>query len=439
MARKSLLISLLLLALAAGCTGQASEPPRPAIPTIHVEPTQLAALTATRISTALLTASRTPSPTIKPSPTWTPLPTKASALPLPTAVVTESLATVSQIPITASLNGTLVVWERSKLHFLKFSGSQFQTSVLQRSLFGAGVSPDQNWLLYNIYVGDSSDNIAWYIQDQDAKLQKRTILASTWRYFGWAGGDRLVFRKMIGGWDNYGIETQFNTPGMILNPFTGEQMLLPPADYPGVKDANKAFLRIDINGMIYDANMEYVAYPQWDEHAPGCFYALWNLKTKVLVGRVQIDGCGITGGPLWLADESGFLIASYEEWYQVNKDGATRQLTHFKEEPDDIPTIFIESHSADLSPNGRYLVFTIYFATLPGPDSRPILAVLDMETLKVTTYKIPTDDIWNFASKWSPDSRYLAVGSSYGTTIVDIFHHWQSPVLDSGSPFGWLK
>ncbi len=436
MFKKILILSLGLVALAGGCNFP------PVLPTRNtILPSQTETLR--EVSPA---PSRTPlppgpgvqpSPTVLPSITWTPEPSPTPTVPQARNLNVGEFQIIPQVPITASIPGVLVIERRPNapiVHLMKFIDGTFTNTLSLRTSAGVmGVSPNGEWIFYGIYPGSPSSNLYWYVQDRNGKQQKRTILPATWRFFGWIGSDRVIFRNIIGGRKNLGIENQFNAPAMVLNPFTGEQEFLPPdEDFPGLKEAALDYASIRSIGMIFDSSLNYVAFPQGEEQ--GCFYALWDRLAQKLLARTKINGCDITGGPNWLPDERGFLIASLREWFEVNKDGTVRQLTHLM---DSYADSWIDSSTGDLSPDGHYLAFTLY---LSDPWLSPAsLAILDLWTLELTVYKPSGSSSEIIFCAWSPDSRYLAVDAGEGTYLVDIIHQWRTLPFDLGSPIDWLK
>ncbi len=248
----------------------------------------------------------------------------------------------------------------------------------------------------------------------------------------------LLFRQITSGRDADYTENRFIAPVIVVNPFTGDQHEI-PVDYPGLEESH-GFFDFNSKMMVYDTSQNLVIYPQYDN---GCYYALWDRQARKILARLEMDACLLLGGPIWLPDESGFLISAVKdrkaEWFQVNRNGETHQLTNMGGSFDLVNI----SPWAALSPDGHYLAFPLRIK--PGPYDDYRLAVLDMKTLEVTYYGIPPGTVPGsyLDIEWSPDSRYIAIGNTdvngaNNTILVDIVDRWAARLVDDALPRGWM-
>lgn len=340
-----------------------------------------------------------------------------------------------EMPITASIPGTLVMSAKSGSYLLDLiTGNQKKIGTDDESSLPIGVSPNREWLAYGIDTSNPTGT--WLVvRNADGKQYQGMVqLSEHWWYGGWIGNDRILFREIIGGRENEGIENKFIAPAIVVNPFTGEQQKI-PVDYPGLEKAAGFFDFRSSEMMTYDSSLNLVIYPQYDD---GCYYSLWDRQAQKMLARIHPGGCYFSSNPIWLPDESGFLISTSDEWFQANRDGEVRQLTHLR---DSFPSVFIYPY-VDLSPDGSYLAFS--YAVNISPSSESQLAVLNLKTSEVTYYGAPQGNTDPFVLVWSPDNRYLAVGSQdvngkLSTIVIDIVDQWAAHLLDDAYPAGWMK
>ncbi len=450
MNNKLLPIILGLLLFGFGCSGRTSKPTATAIsslvkpigsatvtPSITPNsPTVSATSTITSIPTRSLTPTRTHLPTKKPTPTPVPASTKTST---PTIEPMLYLNIAPEIPITASISGTLVMVAESGSYLLDLkTGNQKKIGTDDESSSPIGVSPNREWLAY--IIDTSNPTGTWLaVRSADGNHQGKVEILERWWYGGWIGNDRILFRKIIGGRENEGIENKFTAPAIVVNPFTGELQKI-PVNYPGLEEAARYFDFRSSMMMTYDTSLNVVIYPQFDVNDDYCYYSLWNRQAQKMLARIKTGGCFVFSNPIWLPDESGFLIATFGEWFQVNRNGEVRQLSHLR---DSFPSVFIYPY-VDLSPDGNYLAFS-YEVNL-GPSSESQLAVLNMKTSEVTYYGAVPDNYpgSSYDLAWSPDSRYLAVGiqdvnGRLSTIVIDIVDRWAAHLVDNALPIGWMK
>jgi hypothetical protein len=261
------------------------------------------------------------------------------------------------------------------------------------------------------------------------------------------------------------VSQEGGTPNLILlNYASGERQEI-QADYPGYADVFSGLFLLKWNYPFtkYDLTLSRVVYPACD---PDCMNGypviLRDVETgQTLASFLTQDMFGLS--PIWLPDFNQFIMAanlgstdSYakaNEIYLISRDGEIRQLTRFT---DYYSQVEIHPYYS-LSPNGRYLAFWI--KTQPGQFDDNRLAVLDIETGKVTNYCLPGEIFQNNlalesegypsnegeAPVWSPDStQMMVVGRDpeargiRWNILVDIVYGTAIKVGEDMEIVGWM-
>ena len=346
----------------------------------------------------------------------------------------ECLNLAPNIPSSANLTGRLVL-QNNQLDYFDFEKRSFQ--IISGSRGDLSVSPDGEWLAYYVISKDSPTGL-WLTVENASGQQKRIPLQQDWyRGMGikWLDNQRFVYNM----WNAKTITPIY--PIIVINPFTGVTQTL-NSDYPNLvpKVWGMAGTMHFVNStVVYDASLDLVVYPETNNN--GEFVVLWDKNAQVALARVRdLGDFGHT--PLWLPDESGYVIAvrntqENDEWFMVSREGRVHQLTHFA---DSLSQTNIES--ASISPDGRYLAF--WLESVPSSFPGYNLAIIDLETQQVTDYCIPGSSEAIIKPFWSPDSQYIVVGSidvakQLQVILIAPFARWAARIADDFTPYGWMR
>ncbi len=323
-------------------------------------------------------------------------------------------------------------------------------------IYDLDVSPDHTKLLYfHSILGNTKDLLTEIrvVTANGNQIWSQTIKSGeAWQWFD---NERLYDWKI----NNDG------TPIISLwNYLTGEKQQM-KANYHGYADilTGKIFIWWINPFARYDATMSRVVYPACD---PDCINGypiiLREVNTgKTLVRIVTYDVFGL--GPIWLPDNSGFIMAANitipdpskqaNEIYLISRDGNVKQLTHFT---DYYGHVEINPYYS-LSPDGRFLAFWIKAQS--GPSDISQFAVINIGSEKVTNYCLPSETFRNdlaaedkgYITKygdtpiWSPDSSQLFVvgrdpqdRSIRWTVLVDLKNNIATKLGEDGEAVGWM-
>jgi hypothetical protein len=390
---------------------------------------------------------------------WNPTPSSTPTVSRPTATIPATLpqagfldykpiTITTSLPVDAHPASTLILggWNGKNPYRLDFAPLREQE--LPSDAFCLSTSPDGKWLTYCQDFSDRSMGKWLTVESVNGQEMKNIRIEKDWAAYGiltWLDNQRLVFnlRKKK---DNYASIR----PVIVLNPFLGKQQELDP-DYPdlipsgsGPAGMNFDFVRSTV---VYHPSLNLVIYPQTTPD--GFFVVLWDRQAKKALAKLR-DFRGFGHYPLWSPDGEQFVIAvipqsgvnpnnfreSKEELFLVSREGQIQQLTHFAESFEQV-----ETWEGNWSPDGKRLAF--WLDTEPDLcDAGPDLAVLEMETRKVTSYCISSGLGETLPPAWSPDGKYMAVWrvepGVRRVILVDIEQAWAAQVAEEAVPVGWL-
>lgn len=373
-----------------------------------------------------------------PLPTDTLLPTST---PSPGTIVKDQCFDIPSTPSSeVSLPGILVLSSPDGLSLLNFN--QQNQREIPGSIHAVGTSPNREWLSYSYTTQDSENQIRTnlIVESADGQKQQQIPQNYQWAISGntilWLDDQRLWFPVR---------EMDKNATTLVLDPFTGEQQVLLP-DFPNFVPydsgpEHSSELYFGYSNAVYDSTLKLVIYPQLTE--AGYPIVLWDQTTQKVLAKIPDEDL-YKYLPLWLPDETGFVVVARpdwdhpKEWLLVSRTGEIRQLTSF----DDLYPEFEIGEYASLSPNGQYLAFGLS-QTKDGSDTYPKeLHLLDLRTLETINTCILSHYT---APVWSPDSQYVAIlsrnDSLQSAVILDI-KQGRATTLSSGPksiPVGWLK
>jgi hypothetical protein len=413
-----------------------------------------------------------PPTTLPPTATFTPLPPSAT----PTETVTPTstpdahltvkcLDILPELPANVQLQGTLVLgtfYGKTNQSYLFNLETGEKIPLLGRDdeiRNSFSVSPDSHWLAYTSARTKEVATDRLIIMGANGRpVKDRLISTREWdSMVGWLNSQQLLFQK-------YDAEKIYSHPlsTIVYNPFSTEQQEILPS--------------------FADIRQDIPQWPEWDEYSqtetvpdPTLSFivyqgangksVLWNRKDKKEIGFFQNSLNYYMNKPVWSPDGSMFLENnivsgdgvkedfSFTELFSMNRRGEIRQLTH-------LSSRFSNSYIDDYlwSPNMRYISF--WLNSEPTSIQNPTgtghsLAVLDMESGKVTDYCIESTDIVKIPNGgtlmgpfenpaiWSPDSQKFLVFVSNGkdkgmTVLVNIVEGYAAKITEDMLPIGWL-
>jgi Tol biopolymer transport system component len=278
------------------------------------------------------------------------------------------------------------------------------------------VSPNGKWLAYARY----SKNDTSFIVEPSSNIltnssQGRIIWRSSWpsRLERWITNEAVMLVR------NHSLENFGST--LIYSPFSREQHEFFVQDLPNYLSyqlgMSGSYL-MDHGNLIPDPTLKRVVYPAWPND--DLQLVLWDVENKRALASLRYTLSQLSRDPFWAQDGSDFLIAATKEqsveWYQVTKDGAIEQLTHFGEFLNDA-----EFNLPSRSWDGRYLAFQLLYNS--RKDSKYlILDLKSQSSLEGFCIDLGGEDSGSLHSPvWSPDNKYVAITNGvYSKNITDV-------------------
>jgi len=215
----------------------------------------------------------------------------------------------------------------------------------------------------------------------------------------------------------------------VMDIFTGQRREI-PANFPGFYRFYPFLL---FNPIIYDPTLTLVVYPR--ETAAGPVFVLRDIFRKK--DLTQISSFPIDA-PKWSPEGKQFVVVGYVdipkdagEFFRVTRTGSVTQLTHLG--------TYYNINRYSWSPDGRYIALWL------GDPQDEQLAIMDMQTLEITSYCIHSQDPDNAPEPiWSPDSRQLVVQSRDNKNeehaiLVDIEEEIAAEIGKGLGPIFWLR
>ncbi len=395
--KKSLFLMLCLVIT--GCSG-VETPPKPISPTAQA----IATITA-------------PTTNIPVNPCWNKLP---------------------NIPNSTTLPGKLVLSSYNRLSILDFEQNT-RRELSGKLLDYAAVSPNGEWLAYNYKPDGEKEKLV--IESADGQAKAQVPVGQGWlMYTGmpWLDNERLWFSVFPD------IDKVSVAPVIIINLLTGNQQEI-ASNYPGLERSvlspvNDPGLHFGYSSVIYSPSLQMVVYQD------GSYMTLWDRQSKKTLAEIRDIGRFGELPPLWLPDGMSVVaptrpdLDSPREWWLINSNGTTRQLTHFQ---DLYGNKFEIGNYYSLSPDGNYLAFGLsQNAESDGSESKQLL-LLNLTTLDV----VNTCALFNYPKPvWSPDGQYLAVTTLIGrkpsaNVVINVKDQWIADLQEGveSKPVGWLK
>ena len=218
------------------------------------------------------------------------------------------------------------------------------------------LSPNGKWLAYEL-SGENDDSVV--VEPSGNLLTKSSQGRIVWpsenlfQLHGWLSNESVVLRI-------------FRSPDrfvstLIRNPFNEEEhefFLEEMPDYMDYQPGGISGVMLFANSnLMPDPTLKRVVYPAKNDYLMA---ALWDVENKKVLMSLRLFFDWAYNDPLWSLDGSDFVIMGidekeHEEWFQVTRDGAIKQLTHVGE--------FLKNArfgSSSRSPDGRYLAFTLW-------------------------------------------------------------------------------
>jgi len=386
-----------------------------------------------------LTLGATPFPQITeklPSPTRTSLPTLTPTEPdQKAAEILYETRCVEPAPLE-SLHGT------GYLYLHGYQTSVSKTPDYRLDLGNGAIQPiDDSW---NFWEWSFSPDEKWVInypgvrEDGTLDEDKIPILSSD-------GKEVLTFEKAIGSFDwldNNHLKITNLIEGtdllsvVVLNPFSGEQQMVPvdlPEIYPYKSMASK---------QAYDPTASFVVYPYSTEDSFG--YRLWDVYQHQILASVESMLPLYT--PRWSPDGSRVIVPGISKPLGEDPSDTGLELFMLDLQGNVVQLTDLESRRASLyimegiwSPDGRYFAFWY-----KRDDESLELALIDIENKKVM-YLCGTsrENTGSEQIVWSPDSKQISgMRRQDGLStafVVDMDARKIFEIGENIEPFFWLK
>ncbi len=372
----------------------------------------------------------------------------------------QCLDVLPALPEGVVIKGNLVLRESdSSFHYLdsryilRSDGSKFYLPLNKdENISSNAISPNHRWIAYFVKPSlgaTAPDRVVVVNVDGEQVFSKALEYHQWWQIDSWADNEHLLIDKVQSLPD---IPLATPLPVVVLNPFTGEEIELPPS-YPDMVYLYPKFYwrEYGYSGAGYSPDLNLVTYARQDG-----MVVLWNVFEKKEI--ITIQGAAAFGdGPAWFSDGSKFVIDSVvgptesaaenvwrEELYVVEANGKITRMTNLMN-----PLGSVSMGGYKWSPDGRYIAFSL--ATEFGSDFKSpgnfyqSWALLDTTTKQVTVYCIPGSyDASPIV--WSPDGTQLLVNMDqndepvhlYDTVWIDIQKKLAAKIAENTVPEGWL-
>ena len=283
-------------------------------------------------------------------------------------------------------------------------------------------SPDGEWLAYELSAQDNVSLVVEPARNTWTKSSQGRIIWRPNRPFhleGWLSNENVML-VMNQSPENFGST-------LIYNPFTGSQLEFSLEEMPNSLSQQYGMsgsYLMDQGNLIPDPTLTRLVYPLTLD-AQALRLALWDVENKKVLARLRYTLAQLSRDPLWSQDGRDFLIVGLtegdsSEWFQVTRNGAVHQLTHFGEFLTDAEFNF-PSRSRD----GRYLTFQMIYNS--RKESKYLFLDLKSQPPDVFCLNMGGEESGSLNSPvWSPDSRYVVIThgayseNSSDVTLVDV-------------------
>ena len=448
---------LLILVLQSGCYGGGLSIATPSMtggPTPQIEPISSV--------TAVITEPPKPIPSAA-------LPAESELPTYPPETRTKSQCLdITSIPIhEIGSSGILVLENRASLdeghykpgtfHLEMRSGQMTEITGASENQVEHVISPDRKLIAYRngtfntvgkvikteLVVADASNQLVTAIPWEEGWIEMPA----------WLDNERLVVNAS-------GLnpeESAGDTPAtlLVLNPFSGERQILKP-DFPRILNTRSTLSAIlpfweGWSGAIHDPTLTRAIYPRFiGDNEEMYTYAIWDPSKRQLVATLEDVFARFSLGtdfpmPKWSPDGSRFVfqgfIATQDppikiELYEVSRDGQTRQLTQLS------PVAYVAESSYSWSHDSQHIAM---FLDPPfgAADEKARVAVLDMETLKITDYCVSIAFSGDDYPIWSPDGYQFVItdwreDGHRRVILVDIEKNVATQIAEDMEPVGWM-
>lgn len=391
----------------------------------------------------------------------------SSVSPSPTSISAPSdnfarqcLEVLRALPENVEIKGNLVLREtdfpfhyQDSTYILRADGSKIDLPLNKDEIISSeAISPNHRWVAYFAEPSlnpEAPDRVVVVNQDGEQVFSKILEHHQWLQIDGWADNEHLLIDK----WQSLpDIHLATPLPVVVLNPFTSEEIELPPS-YPDMVYLYPKFYwrEYGYSGAGYSPDLKLVAYARQDG-----MVVLWNVFENREV--IAVQGAATFGdGPAWFSDDSKFVIDSVvkptestaenvwqEELYVIESNGKITRMTSLI---DLLGSVSVGGYK--WSPDGRYIAFSLATESASGFNSLGNFyqswALLDTTTKQVTVYCIPG----NYDASpivWSPDGTQLLVNMeqndalvhSYDTVWIDIEKKLAVKIAENTVPEGWL-
>lgn len=325
--------------------------------------------------------------------------------------------------------------------------------VLKNVYFPIATSPDSQKFAY---INQKNQLL---ISDSDGEILE--ILQGTVNWTGvvaWMNDETILIQSML-------IENgKIYPPASILRYDTKtEDKFEYIPDYPDIAPLAGGVPNWGVNSFtltVYNYRFSRVVYPAWNNDDDGPVI-LMDIENKREILRLHGNDFDYGGGPVWLKDDSAFLVAVfpvYKSWREktyfnftdnipykggyelalISLDGKVKRLTYLTRE-------FIAGEEGiSLSPNNTKVAFWLNLNYTPADrNASRQLAILDIPSGEITNLCIPGGD-FPYPPVWSPDENFLlvtvsnAIRNESNVYVIDLENSKAKMIAGNAIAVGWL-
>ncbi len=325
--------------------------------------------------------------------------------------------------------------------------------ILKNMYFPIATSPDSRKFAY---INQENQLI---ISDSDGAILERLQGTVNWTgVVDWPGDQTLLIQFMP-------IENEkIYPPASILryNMKTGDKVEYIP-NYPDLAPLAGGVPNWGANSFtltVYNHRFSRAVYLAWNNDDDGPV-VLMDTENKKEILRLHGNDFDYGGGPIWLNDDSAFLVAvfpAYKSWREktyfnftdnipykggyelalIGFDGKVKRLTYLTRE-------FIAGEEGiSLSPGNTKVAFWLNFNYKPSDrNADRHLAILDILSGEINNLCISGGD-FPYPPVWSPDEKFLLVTvpntaqNESDVYIVDLENSKAKLIAENAVAVGWL-
>lgn len=389
------------------------------------------------ILTLALTACSTAAPvtpTVMPAPSLTPTTTiTVTPSPQPTATpeyfTTQCLDTLPALPTDFELGENIVFSGYEKIYIADLPTKNIVQNFDGDTYEYDGISPDGKWLAFK----DSNNLI---VASMDGKQTIKLPWDKRWKgKLFWLDQEHIMMKAFV----QSEQENPDNPSAVVINPFTKDQRDLPVSEFPDLLWVQGTGLSSAFQSgtAIYNPALSQALYAQSPETV-----VLWDLQNKRAIA--SLGGYRHSQPAFWSSAKNKFLLTLtyglnnkkyFNNWFELDQEGNTRQLTHFEE-------MYRSSKAAvnfvTLSRDGEKIAFWL------DSENNQDFFVLNTQTDTLTKYCFSgVKPSFPVRASWSLNNRFLIMGGGPSETwfLIDLQRNWiieMDKITDQQMPNGFV-